>query len=158
MGFLPVLDRCQEPATCSELLCEQGPVYQMLNQHFRQPASVQLEQAAFICGDLGLILKYSDDAENALQKYCDIRRNGDYQRLPQHCQEFRYNLQRWLPNDIQRSQFAYAVYRKMYQKAGELMKTGTIEAAESYFGAAWELCGEDLLRHLFCFCSIDFAL
>ncbi|CAE7256408.1 RDR1 [Symbiodinium sp. CCMP2456] len=124
-----------------------GPVYQMLNDHFRRPASVQLDQAAFICGDLGHILKYSDDAENALQKYCDIRRNGDYQRLPQHCQEFRCYWQQHLPNDIQRSQFAYAVYRKMYQKAGELMQAGTIEAAESYFGAAWDLCGEDLLRY-----------
>jgi len=90
---------------------------------------------------------YCDDAEKALQKYCEIRRSRDYQRLPQHCQEFRYDLQQRLPNDIQRSRFAYAVYRKMYQKAGEWMQAGTIEAAESYFGAAWELCGEDLLRY-----------
>ena len=130
----------------------------MLNERFRRPASVQLDQAAIICGDLGHILKYSDDAENALQKYCEMRRNGDYQRLAQHCQEFRYNLQLRLPNNIQRSQFAYAVYRKMYQKAGEWMKTGTIQAAESYFGAAWELCGEDLLRHLLCFCFVGFGL
>ncbi|CAE7551381.1 unnamed protein product [Symbiodinium natans] len=122
-----------------------GQLYKTLIDQFRRSGKYKIPTPWCIPGAMQNN-QYRDEADRVLNAFyatqadCNSRR--EYSKREEFCINFRAKLQIF-PSEEERGRFAYALYCRMYDTAGERMNVGTLEAAESFLGAVWELYGPD---------------